>query len=176
MGPDTFIYKLFLLLHLGAAVIGFGSTFVFPVLGSKAKALGPTAPKEAYAISHAAHEAGKILATPFIYATGAIGLVLVATSDSVWKFNQLWIEIAVVLFVAAACLAGFLHNPNLKAMDGLSEKLASGQITPNPAGGPPMEVGELAERGQKAGAFGGMLHVLWFLMMIDMVWKPGAFG
>ena len=37
----------------------------------------------------------------------------------------------------------------------------------------PKEVVELEERAGKAGAFGGLLHVIWLLLMIDMIWKPG---
>lgn len=173
MGVTSFAYKLFFLLHLATIIIGFGSTFVFSMLGGKAKRLGPTEPKQAYAISHAAYETGKVLASPFIYAAGAFGLVLVVLSDSVWKFSQTWISAAFVLFIAAALIAIFLHNPNLKAMDELSRKLADGDVKPNPGGGPPKEVAELEERGGKAGMYGGVLHLMWLLLMIDMIWKPG---
>jgi len=173
MGYNETLYRLFLFLHLAAVIVGFGSTFVFPVLGAKAKKLGATDPKASYAISHAAFEAGKILGSPFIYASGAFGVVLVLLGDPVYKFSQTWISVAFVLFIGAALVAIFLHAPNLKAMDELSEKLASGNFTPT-QGGPPQEVAELAERGGKAGMYGGILHLLWLLMMIDMIWKPGS--
>lgn len=176
MGIDSFVYKLFFLLHLAAIIIGFGSTFVFAMMGGKAKRLGPTDPKGAYAISHASYEAGKVLASPFIYAAGAFGLILVVVSNNAWKFSQTWISAAFVLFILAAAIAIFLHNPNLKAMDELSAKLADGKVTPNPGGGPPAEVAELEERGGKAGMYGGILHLFWLLLMIDMIWKPGLGG
>jgi amino acid transporter len=167
-----FLYNVFLLLHIGAVVVGFGSSFVYPFFGARARKLGPTAPKEAFALSDASLAASHVLTTPVIYAAGAFGIILVLLSEGVFKFSQLWISIAFLLFIAAACIAGFLHNPNLKAMNALSEKIANGDVTPSP-GGPPREVAELQERGQKAGAFGGVLHLLWLLLMIDMIWKPG---
>ncbi|MBI2704653.1 MAG: hypothetical protein HYX32_05100 [Actinobacteria bacterium] len=173
MFATSFLYKLVFLLHLASVVVGFGSSFVYPVLGAKARGLGPSSPKESYAIAHAGLETSKIITTPMIYAAGAFGIVLVFLSEGAFKFSQAWISIAFLLFIAAALIAALLHLPNLKAMDALQAKLAAGTVTPNPAGGPPAEVAELAERGSKAGAYGGLLHVLWLLLMIDMIWKPG---
>jgi hypothetical protein len=175
MGYGGFLYKLFLLLHIGAVVVGFGSSFVYPMFGSRSRQLGPTAPKEAFALSDASMAASKVLTTPVIYAAGVFGVVLVLLSDGLIKFSQAWISIAFLLFIVAACIAGFLHNPNLKAMNALSEKIAAGNVTPG-AGGPPQEVLELQERGKRAAMFGGILHLLWLLLMIDMIWKPGGPG
>ena len=83
---------------VGAVVIGFGSSFVYPLLGVKAKKLGPDDPKAAYAISHAGLEASKIVTTPFIYAAGVFGLGLVGLSDKVWQFSQAWVGIALLLW------------------------------------------------------------------------------
>lgn len=176
MGLDSFLYKLFVLLHLSTVIVGFGSSFVWPVLAAKARKLGPEGAKESFAISSSGLDASKILTTYMIYAAGAFGVVLILLSDGVFAFSQTWVEIAIALYVAALLVATLLHSPNLKAMNALQDKLARGEITPNPEGGPPLEVVELSERGPKAGAFGGLLHLLWLLMMIDMIWKPGAFG
>jgi hypothetical protein len=59
-------------------------------------------------------------------------------------------------------------------MDAVGARLAEGQLTESRAGGDPKEVVELKERESKAASFSGMMHVLWLLLMIDMIWKPGT--
>lgn len=167
---NTFVYRLFFLLHLGAVVVGFGTSFVYPLLAAKARRLEP---RESYSINHVALQVSHIVTTPFIYAAGAFGLVLIVVSEGVFKFSQTWISIALGLFIVAALIAGFLHNPNLKAMDAIQEKLANGEIEPPKEGGAPKAVLELQERGSRAGMYGGILHLMWLLLMIDMIWKPG---
>lgn len=173
MGFRGFIYELVLLLHLLAAVVGFGTTFVWPVLASRARKMEPA---EGHALNRLALELGKPLSTYPIYATGVFGLILViisAVDDGWWAFDQMWISAAMLLFVVAAGIAGGLHYPNLKKMDALQARLVSGEAKPTP-NGPPPEVLELEERGKQAAMYGGLLHLLFLLLMIDMVWKPGA--
>lgn len=176
MGYGGFVYNVLLLLHLLAAVVGFGSSFVWPVLAAKARGMSPA---EGFALSSTAFSLGKPLTTYPIYATGAFGILMlgVAVADdtvsSPYGFDQTWISAAFALFIIAVCVAQFLHYPNLKAMQGLQERLVSGEAQPTP-NGPPAEVLELQERGKQAGMYGGILHLLFLLLMIDMVWKPGS--
>ena len=58
-------------------------------------------------------------------------------------------------------------------MDELEEQLVVGSVKAGADGGPPKEVAELGERSSKAAMYGGVLHVIWLLLMIDMIWKPG---
>ncbi len=169
MGTGSFAYRLVYLVHLLCVVVGFGTTFVAPLLAAKARQRPPA---EAYAINHTFSEVAHILATPFIIAAGVFGTILVALSDRTWTYSQTWVSIAFVLFFVALGISLGLHLPNLKAMDGLQEKLATGQATPTP-GGPPAEVAELQARGKRAQMLGGILHLLFLLLMIDMIWKPG---
>jgi hypothetical protein len=162
----TFVYNLLFFLHIACIVVGFGSSFVYPVLAVKARELSP---KEAFAINHAAFSSSKFLTSYPIYAAGFFGLCLIFASEEVWTFKQTWISLALLMFIIAVAIATFLHMPNLKAMDALGEKLANAEPK---AGGPPKELAELQERGQKAAMYGGILHLLWLLLMLDMVFKP----
>jgi hypothetical protein len=171
-----FGHELFLFLHILCAIVGFGSTFVYPALASRARKLPP---EQGYAISHTALDISKVVSRPFIYLTGIFGIVLVyiygnTIDDMGEAFSQTWITIAFVLFIIGICVSEFLHSPNLKAMDALQEKLVSGAAGAPTGGGPPTEVAELQERGKKAGMFGGLLHLTFLLLLIDMIWKPGA--
>jgi hypothetical protein len=169
LAQDSFVYHLFLLLHLLAIIVGFGSSFVWPLLAAKARGLDQ--PPTGYALNKAGFEVSKVLTTPFIWAAGAFGIILVAIGEG-WKFSQTWVSIAFLLFFAAALFALFVHTPNLKAMLSLQERLASGNVTPT-QGGPPAEVAELQARGKRAGMYGGLLHLAFLLLLIDMIWKPG---
>jgi hypothetical protein len=169
-----FPYKVVYLLHLLAVIVGFGSSFVYPLAAAQARKRGPDAPKESFAVTHTMLDVSKMITTPLIYAAGAFGLILIFLSGESIKFSQVWISIAFTLFIIAALFAAFVHTPNLKAMDSLQARIAEGNVTPQP-GGPPQEVVELQERGKKAGMFGGILHLLFLLLLIDMIWQPGRF-
>jgi hypothetical protein len=166
---DSFGYRFLYLLHILFVVVGFGSTFVYAAMARRARALPPA---EGHAVGHLSLEVGKGLTTGPIYGAGIVGIVLVAVSET-FEFSQAWISIAFVLFILGVVLSAFLHTPNLKAMDRLQERLIAGEATPGPEGGPPAEVLELQQRGKRAGMFGGILHLIFLLLVIDMIWKPG---
>ena len=162
--------KLFFVLHILCAIIGFGSTFVWAMLAKQAKDFGP---EHGYLFSQKIVAASKVLTTPFIWATAATGIILVILGKDVgFSFSQTWISAAFFLFLVAAGIAEGLQRPNQKAMLALQAALAEGRATPT-AGGPPAEVAELEERGAKAAMYGGILHLLFLLLLLDMIFKPG---
>jgi hypothetical protein len=171
-------YELMLWLHILTVVVGFGSTFVWPFLAAKSRQLGD--PKVGYYVSQMSMQGGTILSTYFIYGAGVTGLILLlfgATSDpAYWEFSDTWISIAFLLYFAGLAVSLGLHSPNLKAMLALQEQLATAEGPPPgaAAGGPPPQVAELQERGKRAGMYGGILHLLFVLILLDMVFKPGA--
>jgi hypothetical protein len=175
MAPDEAPYQFVLWLHILCAIVGFGSTFVWPFLAAKSRQLQE--PVVGYYVSQMSLQGAHLLSTYFIYATGALGLLLVIISEDYWvQFSDAWISIAFVLFIAGVCVSQFLHSPNLKAMLALQEQMAQGAPAGAAAGGPPPQLAELQERGKKAGMYGGILHLLFVLMLLDMVFKPGASG
>jgi hypothetical protein len=93
----------------------------------------------------------------------------------VWDFSQTWISIALLVYVLAVLVALFLHQPNLKALDALQAELVESAPEPGTGEVPP-QVAEIEERGQRAAMYGGVLHLFWLVLMIDMFWKPGLGG
>ena len=164
---NSFGYRFLFLLHIVFVVVGFGTSFVYAALASRARKLPPV---EGHAIGHASLQVSPGLTTYPIWAAGFFGIVLVGASES-WKFSQAWVSIALVVFLAAALFAWFVHTPNLKKMDELQEELLA-MDGPPPAGGPPPQVAEIQARGKKAGMFGGLLHLAFLILVIDMIWKP----
>jgi hypothetical protein len=160
-----FGYDVLYLLHILLIVVGFGTSFAYPALAARARQLPPA---EGHAIGHASLGISKGLTTYPIWAAGAVGIVLVAVSEG-WKFSQAWVSIAFVLFFASALFAWFVHMPNLKRLDALQEELLAG---PPSQGSPPPQVAEIQARGKRAGMYGGLLHLAFLLLVIDMIWKP----
>jgi len=169
------LYRLLVLLHVLAVIVGFGSTFVYPLLGNEAKKHPGL---EAKGISNANQVAGQRLTEPAIYAAGAFGVLLVIVGPFEWE--DPWVGLSLVLYVAALLFSIFVHQPNLKRMDALVNELAAMGPPPGaaaggpPAGGPPPQVIEMEQRGKAAARNGGILHLAFAVILILMIW--GARG
>jgi uncharacterized membrane protein len=173
---DDFLYQFLYLLHIVGVVVGFGPTFVYPMYGSVAKRLKGA---EGLAISEASLTIGSRLQWA-IYSVALTGILLVLASDEFYEFDQSWISIAFALYIVALVISLAFHQPNLRRMASIQRELlggsggAGGSGGGGGEGGPPPQVAELEERGGRAAAYGGILHLLLAAILIDMVWKPGA--
>jgi hypothetical protein len=165
MHYGNFAYKLFFLLHLLCVVVGFGSTFVWAALMPRVRKLPPEASLE---MSKTVFLLAKRLTTPFTWAAGAFGIGLVILSDKFIKFSDAWISIGFTLFVIGALVAMFVLLPANKKMIDLQEELVA--AAPPAGGGAPPQVAELDATGKRVAAVGGFLHLIFLLLMIDMVW------
>ncbi len=65
-----------------------------------------------------------------------------------------------------------MHVPNLEAMNKLAAELAGMGPPPAGASGPPAQAVELETRGKAAARNGGVLHVLFAVVLVLMIWKP----
>ena len=172
MGPNSGIYKLFLVLHFLTIIVGFGPTTLAGVFGAKAKARRG---REGQAIAEATFEVVDKWASPFIYAVPVFGILLVLVSDDAWQFSDAWISFSFLLYFVALGVVHGVHRPNLKLMNALmAELITGGAPVGGTAGGPPPQVAELEERGKRAGVVGGFLNLLLVILIVLMVWKPGA--
>jgi Predicted integral membrane protein (DUF2269) len=164
MHYGSFLYKLFFLLHILCVVVGFGSTFVWAALGARAGKLDPATSLE---INRDILTLSKRLTTPFIYAAGAFGIALVILSDKAIKFSDAWISIAFALFIVGALIAAFVLAPAQKRLVAMQDELVS-------AGGPspdrPSQVDEIDAAAKRVAMFGGILHLFFLAILIDMVW------
>jgi hypothetical protein len=92
LSSDTTGYRLLLIGHLLCAIIGFGSTFVYPFMGAEA---GKRKGVEGAAISDAVMKTASIVTAPFIYGAGIFGLLLVAFGPYDW--GDRWLQIATAM-------------------------------------------------------------------------------
>jgi uncharacterized membrane protein len=162
---NTFGYRFFFLLHILCVIVGFGSSFVYPILGAQSRHRPAS---EAKALGDATLAAAKAVTTPVIYAAIFTGALLVGVSEE-WKFSQAWVSIALVLAIISAVFAALVHVPNLRKMNELVGEMASAGA---PTGGPPPQAAELHTRSAAAARNAGIMHLLFLLLVIDMIWKP----
>jgi hypothetical protein len=166
---DETVYHLLVVAHLLAVVVGFGSSFVYPLLGAQASKVRG---KEGAAISDATIFAAERVTTPVIYTAAVFGLVLVAVGPYDWSDRFVQAGIAIVVF--GVLFAGLVHVPNLKAMNKLSNELA--QMGPPPMGaettGPPPQALELERRAKRAQVTGAVTSAVFLALVLLMVFKP----
>jgi hypothetical protein len=168
LAADSTGYRLLLLGHLLCVIVGFGSTFVYPFLGNHASKVRG---KPAAEISNATLHAGHIVTTPFTLGAGVFGVLLVLTGP--YGFDDKFVGIALALYLIAVAFSFGVHLPNLAKMNALANQMAD--MGPPPAGaqgGPPPQAAEMEKRGKDAARNGGILHLLFAVILVLMVWKP----
>jgi uncharacterized membrane protein len=168
VGLNSGIYKFLLVLHLIAVVVGFGSVMLNGVYAARAKREGG---REGVAIAEANTFVSDKVAELFIYAVPILGILLIVTSDEVWKFDQKWISFSFLLYIIGIALSHAVLRPTVKKLNALTAQLAAAGPMPS-AGGPPPEVAEVEALGKRAGAVGAVLNVIIVVVIAPMVWKP----
>ena len=157
-------YKFFLVLHIVAVIAGIGSTVLNGVYGAKAKAAGPNGGH----IGKANLEV-TMIAEKIIYLVPIFGIICVLLSDDQWKFDQFWIYGSLILFVIALGIAHGVMMPSSKRMLELGATMGSGQ-------GGPAEGAEMEMIGKRLAAGGMTLNLIIVVIVVLMIWKPGAPG
>jgi len=144
---DSFGYRVMFLLHIAAIVVAFAPAFVNPVLSARYRKAGEPMPSTLTKIL--ADDTYKIHG-PALVLAGVFGFGMIGMSDKVWKFSQSWVSIAFGLWFVMLGIVFGLLGPAEK-------KQAAGE----------------ADAEKKVAMFGGIMHLLFLLMLIVMIWKPG---
>ncbi|HEX2849660.1 MAG TPA: DUF2269 family protein [Acidimicrobiales bacterium] len=164
------LYDILLVIHLMTAIVGFGAVFLNGVYGAKAKAAGGAV---GLGIARANLDVTKI-GEYLIYSVPVWGILLVITSKKAWDFSQMWISLSFLLFIVGLGISHGVLLRNAKKMDALMEELVSAGPAPAAAGGPPPQVAQLEALGKQQAMAGGVLNVLLIVIVVLMVFKPGA--
>jgi hypothetical protein len=173
---DLGLISLFLFLHVGAAIIAFGPTFAFPIIGSFA-AKEPMHGNFAARINEAIEDR---IVIPFALSMPVTGVLLIyfakfnLTDRSAW-----WLGIAIVLYIIAIYVAVVLQRPLVHKLVALTTRppagAPAGATAPagGPAGGPPAgPPPELPATARAVQRNGMILGVLLVLIVVLMVVKP----
>lgn len=169
MGPDGDLYKIVLVLHLMAAIVGFGGFMYSGVIGAHAAARRNSA---GAAVAEANFKMLTGVAEWPIYAVPVLGIILLLMSEDVWRFSQAWISLTLLVYVAFLGVLHGAHLPTLRRMNTLMGELAAGPE--GASSGAPPQAAELDRLGRKIGVVGGVLNLLIVVAVALMVFKPGV--
>jgi hypothetical protein len=161
-------FHFWLFLHITAAIIAFGPTFVFPLIGIAARD-DPAHMGFALRLDAAIEDK---LVIPFAVTMPVSGIGLAVVLGIDWAKNA-WLTLGLALWVVAIILAVFIQRPIVHRLIAL----ATGMRAPVPAGpgaaaaGPPVEFLRLIGRVR---IYGMVLTVILIAIIVLMVWKPGG--
>lgn len=141
---DSTGYKVMLLVHILAVVIGFAPAWLTPVL-MRLTAAGDKAAADGLETS--------ILrfSLPGIAVAGLLGFGLVGMSDKKFAMSQQWVSAAVVLWLILLAVIALVARPAVKAF----------------------RDGDEGAR-KKVMMSTGITHLILVVMIFLMIWQPGA--
>jgi len=163
-------FLIFMLLHIGGAIIGFGPSFTFPIIGSMGGA-EPMHGNFALRLSEKI-ERGIIVPLAILQAVTGIALIWLAPVDLT---KALWLDLAIILYVIAMAI---VFTNQLPVTARLIEETKTAPPPP-PAGepgpsGPPPHIAAMIRRVQVGGmALTALLLVIIILMVLG---TNGAIG
>jgi uncharacterized membrane protein len=146
----------FLYLHVLGAIIAFGPTFAFPIIG----AMGGLEPMHANFATRVSLAISNRVVVPLAALQGitGVGLILTRGFD---LFNTYWLLVGIVLYLIAYGTAFFVTKPTVQRI------IAMTSAPPPPgASGPPPELLENIKRVQRLGMFTSVLIVVIVFLMV----------
>lgn len=142
------LYKLLYLGHIVTILVAFAPAFVHPILSAQVTADGDATARQRLSAHMATN--GRRLHFPALVLTAAFGIAMVLVSDEVWGFDQAWISLAFLVWIALCGVVSGLIMPAERKLDGGDHD---------------------AER---TIAMGGQIATALLLVMLYlMIWKPG---
>lgn len=172
MGRGSTGYDAVLVLHILAAIVGFGTHALNGLRGAEAKKRpGPGG----LAIGETDFKVGNV-AEKFVYAVLVFGIGLVFMSDDNWTFGQTWVWLSTLLYVIGIALSHAVMIPSEKRMNALAAELVAPGPPPAGAGsaGPPPQVVEMEGLEKRLAAVGTILNLIVVIVVVLMVFKPGV--
>src|SRR5262249_14441135 len=161
-------FQLFLFLHITAAIVAFGPTFTFPLIGAAAK----TQPMHIGFALRATEIIEERLVIPFVLSMPFGGLLLASTIGVDWGHNP-WLIAALVVYAIAVSFAIRVQAPAVRqAINMVSGGGAPAPVPTGPgaaAAGPPPAFLALMKRIQIGGM---MLSVRLLTPMVLLVLLP----
>ena len=161
LAADPFL-ALLLFLHIGGAIVAFGPTFTFPILG-------PIAGREPPHVNFALRFQKRVATTlvvPLALFQGVTGVALIWKSG--WNVLAVnWLSVSIVLYLIALGVAIGIGLPTMnKLIDATSAPPPPPPAGSQPPSGPPPHIASLVARGRRAGlAQTALIVAIVFLMV-----------
>lgn len=146
-------YTSLLIIHIVTIVVGIGTVSLNGLYGAQAKKAGPNGGNAIVRANHAVSN----VAEYFIYAIPVTGILMVLRNEAI-DFDETWIWLSIVLYVAALGIAHSVLIPGSKKMIELTQ-------------GPPGP--ELEAQGKKMAMAGATNNLLAVALIVLMIWQPG---
>jgi uncharacterized membrane protein len=152
------MFQLFLFLHVMGAIIAFGPTFSFPIIG----AMGGKEPQHANFATRVTETIVEQRVLPLAIFQGITGVALILVTGI--KVATPWLLIGIVLYLIVLGYNVFIGTPTVKKVIELTS------VPPPPgASGPAPELLAAIRKVQRGGMFSGLMVVI---IVILMVAKP----
>jgi Predicted integral membrane protein (DUF2269) len=152
-------YKIALFFHILAVVVALGPTFGYGIFFS----VLPSYPRAAPALIAGMRKIDRLLVNPGMIVLLVAGIILLATSSSVWSGSQFFV---VWGFIAIIALFGIQHGffaPQMAQLQEVAERdLGAGDTFS----------AEFQERSQKIAQVGAATGVLIVVTIFIMAYKP----
>jgi hypothetical protein len=162
MGTTSLLYRVVLLLHIGASIIAFGGLIANGVLNARAFN-GPAS--ESRIILAATSTVSKV-ADWALYAVLPLGIVLIAVSDDAFGFGDPWVSASFVVWFGVVGVTHGLVRPAVRTMSERADVIPSIDHLSSD------ESAVAASRKLMAGETATQL--LLAAALILMIWKPGS--
>jgi uncharacterized membrane protein len=169
MGLNGNFYKFLLALHVACAILGFGATAFNGLYLDRARRRGG---REGATLLEANADANRV-AEFFVYAVFVLGILLVASSKSAWKFSQGWLSAALVLYILDLGVLHGVVRRTQKRYDEVAAELADMTGPVSSPGDRPEQVGVLERLEQRLQFGWGIYNILFLIIVYLMVFKPG---
>jgi uncharacterized membrane protein len=153
----TWLFPYVLFLHVFGAILAFGPTFAFAIIG----AMGGAEPQHANFATRVSERISERLVTPLAIFQGITGVLLIVLSGRDLLAAR-WLLLGIVLYVVALAYSLFIQKQHVKKVI----ELTSAPPPPDATGPPPglrEEVGAVQRGGMILGA---LVTVIVFLMVI----------
>jgi len=148
-------YKIVYVLHIVAVVVGFGGVVLSGIATRTAlERKGP----EGGAIA-AANSRTAAVAAYSLYSVPVWGIFLIILSDDQFTFAQPWVSASFTLFIVGVALMLGVLRPAMKRFD--------------VAVADPAKAEEAEKLGTMLAVAGGVVSLIWVVIVVLMVFKPG---
>lgn len=163
-------FTLFRFLHILAAIIAFGPSFVFPILGS----LSSKEPMHGNFALRVGAAIEDRLVIPFALTMPVSGVLMIVTANGAVQWARFWFLLAVALYLIAMFIAVFIQRGIVHKMIHMTAQMGapSAALAAGPGAapaGPPPEFLALVKRSQMNGM---ILTALLVVIVILMIFRP----
>jgi uncharacterized membrane protein len=158
MGVDGDLYNVVLVLHILAAIIGFGGMFIAGFYGNEA---GTMPGREGLAVAQTTLKVTGQIPTVAVCAVPILGILLILMSEDAIKFSAMWVSLSFLLYIVLMGLATGIQVPTIRKMVAMR------------AGAEGATSIQMQAMGKKVATISAVVNVLWVVILILMVFKPG---